>query len=136
MTSTSPAPRRPRPLRATAGQIRSALTFFRISANLTGVFLLLLCIEMIAKWGFHYELIAGGINLSRTVLIIHGWLYLVYLFADFNLFSKLRWSLGKFLLIALGGVIPFLSFILERRVHREVELQLESIEESGPRYAA
>ena len=30
----------------------------------------------------------------------------------------MRWSFGRFLLIALGGIIPFLSFFLECRVPR------------------
>jgi integral membrane protein len=132
-TTTTPA-RPPRPIKATAAQIRTALKLYKVAAMLTGTFLLLLCLEMIAKYAFHYELIVGGVNLSLTVLIVHGWLYVFYLFTDFNLFTKLRWSLGRFLLIALGGVIPFLSFILEARVHREVEAQLDTLEAVGPRY--
>ncbi|MCB4208233.1 DUF3817 domain-containing protein [Arthrobacter sp. UM1] len=128
------AERTGRPIRATAGQIRGALKFYKISAILTGTFLLLLVAEIIAKYAFGYELFVGGVNLSRAVQFIHGWLFVVYLIADYNLFNKLRWTLGKFLLVALGGVVPFLSFILEHRVHREVEAQLEGIEERGPRY--
>ena len=36
----------------------------------------------------------------------------------------MRWQLPRFLLLALGGIIPFLSFILEGRVAREVRQYL------------
>ncbi len=125
---------RPRPLRATAAQIRSALSLYKVAAILTGTFLLLLCVEMIAKYAFEYQLIVNGFNVSLAVLIVHGWLYVFYLFTDFNLFTKLRWPLSRFLLVALGGVVPFLSFIMETKVHREVEAQLDTLEATGPRY--
>ena len=57
------------------------------------------------------------VNLSTGILIVHGWFYVVYLFADFRLWSLMRWSFTRFLLIALGGVIPFLSFFVEAPHH-------------------
>jgi integral membrane protein len=66
------------------------------------------------------ELIVG-VNLSTVILIIHGWLYVVYLACDFLLWRYIRWSFGRFLFIALGGIIPLLSFFLERRVPRQAE---------------
>jgi len=67
-----------------------------------------------------------AINLSLGILMVHGWGYVVYLFADFRIWSLMRWSFPKFLLIALGGVIPFLSFFLEVRIVREVKAYLAS----------
>jgi len=49
----------------------------------------------------------------------------VYLFSDFRLWSLMRWPFTRFIVIALGGVIPFLSFILEARIGREVRAYLE-----------
>lgn len=54
-----------------------------------------------------------AINLSIGILVIHGWLYVVYLFAGFRIWSMMRWSFGKLLIIALGGIIPGLSFVVE-----------------------
>jgi hypothetical protein len=65
------------------------------------------------------------VNLSTGILIVHGWFYVVYLFSDFRLWSLMRWPFGRFILIALGGVIPFLSFILEVRIAREVRAYLD-----------
>ncbi|MEO6826365.1 MAG: DUF3817 domain-containing protein [Microbacteriaceae bacterium] len=132
-------------------KIRGALKFYQIFAYVTGIMLLLLCTEMVIKYGLHYELYAfgdagflqfakvldgptglvstgTGINLSTGILIAHGWFYVVYLFSDFRLWSFMRWPFKKFLYIALGGVIPFLSFFVESMITREVNFYLTSRE--------
>jgi hypothetical protein len=48
--------------------------------------------------------------------------------ADFNLWSPMRWSFVRLALMFLGGIVPLLSFILERRLHREVVATLDSFE--------
>lgn len=124
-------------------RIRRALTTYKVTSVITGVMLLLLCAVMVMKYAFNVQLFlfgpngfaeflpiaadgieadfAGeGFNLFKAILIAHGWFYVVYLISDFMLWSPMRWNFGKFLLIALGGVIPFLSFFLEGRVAREV----------------
>ena len=109
---------------------------FRVAAYVTGGMLLLLTVEMVLKYLFGVEIEAGGpfgflalvptdttvaINVSTWILIVHGWLYVVYLFASFQLWSAMRWPITYFPLLALGGVVPFLSFITESRVRRMVE---------------
>lgn len=121
-------------------RIRGALRFYQVAAIITGVLLLALCAEMIMKYAFALELELGGpqgflafvpsgsvtaVNLSTGILIVHGWFYVVYLFADFRLWSLMRWPFTRFILIALGGVVPFLSFILEVRIAREVRAYLD-----------
>jgi integral membrane protein len=121
--------------------IESALRFYRVSAIITGSFLLLLVLEMVVKYFFGYTIWSGGnqglialvqnpaddsglpsdgINVSKTILMIHGFLYVVYLFADFRLFTLLRWRFTDFIVIALGGVVPLMSFITERIYHKRV----------------
>ena len=78
--------------------------------------------------GFRVGLPDTGFNLTSMILIVHGWLYVFYLYTDFRLWSLLRWSLGRFLLIAAGGVVPFLSFFAERHFRKVAEAQLK---ESG-----
>jgi len=135
-------PLAPKP--ATFPAIRGALKFYQVCSIITGTFLLLLCAEMVVKYGLHYELFLGGsggflyfspvvdgvhglestgngMNLSMTILIVHGWFYVVYLFSCFRVWSLMRWPFGRFILLALGGVIPFLSFIMEARVARDVK---------------
>lgn len=109
---------------------------FRITAYITGAMLLLLTGEMIIKYvaGFEIEgfgpngflaLVPVGtvtaVNVSTVILIVHGWLYVVYLFGCFQLWSAMRWSAIWFPVLAAGGVVPFLSFFTERRVRRIVE---------------
>jgi hypothetical protein len=40
----------------------------------------------------------------------------------------MRWPFARFIMLALGGVIPALSFIMEVRVSREVKAYLASRE--------
>ncbi|MBX9719203.1 MAG: DUF3817 domain-containing protein, partial [Microbacteriaceae bacterium] len=40
---------------------------------------------------------------------------------DFVLWRTVRWSFFRFVWIAMGGIVPFLSFFFERRVPRDVE---------------
>jgi integral membrane protein len=124
-------------------RIRGALKFYMIASNITGVMLLLLCAEMLLKYVWHLELYAfgpggvlslepvvetpeglestgQGVNLSTGILIAHGWFYVVYLFSNFRLWSLMRWRFPRLLLLASGGIVPFLSFFLEARIGREV----------------
>jgi integral membrane protein len=61
-----------------------------------------------------------GFNISTFILVAHGWFYVVYLFSCFRVWSLMRWPFLRFLLLALGGVIPFLSFFLEAATARRV----------------
>lgn len=51
--------------------------------------------------------------------IAHGWLYMLYLVAAFNLSVKRRWNLMKMALIMLAGTIPLMSFVAENRLAKE-----------------
>ncbi len=132
------------PKLATFPAIRGALRFYQICSIITGTMLLLLCAEMVAKYALGYELFLGGsggllwfapvdafgestgdgLNLSLSILVAHGWFYVVYLFSCFRVWSLMRWPFWRFLLLALGGIIPFLSFFLEVRTARDVKSYL------------
>ncbi|MBE4719306.1 MULTISPECIES: DUF3817 domain-containing protein [unclassified Pseudarthrobacter] len=142
----------------TERQIRSALKFYKVLAYLTGAMLLLLCAELIARYAFGQYLFAGGtsagtgqpfglgfadaepkgveggVNISVAVLILHGWMYVVYLISNFRLWSLMRWPFMKLILLALGGVVPFLSFIVEKKFHAEVEAELAANPQATQRY--
>lgn len=124
-------------------RIRRALKLYEIAAAITGVLLLLLVFEMVLKYGFdleielfgNYGLIAfvptgsvTAVNGSTGLLIVHGWFYVVYLLASFDLWSKMRWQFMRFLLLALGGIVPFLSFVLEAHFGRQVTAYLNTRE--------
>lgn len=143
----------------TPAQILTALKFYKYLAYATGAMLLLLTVELILRYAFTSVLVAGGtdttgaphgfglvsidggvmpitggVNLSTMVLIVHGWMYVVYLIADFRLWTLMRWPFSKLILIALGGVIPFLSFFVETKVHKEVLAELAANPQAGKRY--
>lgn len=151
-------PAKKRRFGGTEAQIRSALKFYKVMAYLTGIMLLLLCLELIARYGFGVSLFAGGtdalsgqpfgfglaqsepkgviggVNLSVAVLIVHGWMYVVYLISNFRLWSLMRWPFTKFILLALGGVVPLMSFIVEKKFHAEVEAELAANPQASKRY--
>lgn len=121
--------------------IRRTLAVFKVSSIVTGIFLLGLVVMMVTRYGFSrdIELMGAdgflaltpkdeltGINLSIVLLTVHGWLYVVYLACDFVLWrvayqGARSYAFLRFLWIAMGGIVPFLSFYFERQVPREVE---------------
>ncbi len=131
--------------------LSGALKYFKVTSYITGIFLVLIMI----LWGIrlaiqadvwlagpdgfaylaYYSLDAAGekvgfpetgINLTSISLIIHGWLYVAYLFGDFRMWTLYRWSFMRFLVIALGGVVPLLSFFTERYFSKVAERQLSN----------
>ena len=139
------------PLPSQIPQIRKVLKFYRVSSYITGVFLLLLMITWgirrlpflgfdlwllgpngfltLESYGIEGEgLPTTGLNLTVWILIIHGWLYVVYLIADFRVWTLMRWPVTRFLFIALGGIVPFLSFYTEAKFARLANEELAELE--------
>lgn len=126
--------------------IRRSLRFYTVCAYATGAFLLLVCVEVVLRYLLGVEVVVGGalgpvalvaseqvravggLDLSRTVLIAHGYLFIVYLLSDFVLITVMRYPITRFLLIAAGGVVPALSFIMEAKVKGEVRSYLATRE--------
>ena len=54
---------------------------------------------------------------------MHGWVYFVYLIMAIDLAIKVRWSVGKTIITAIAGTIPFLSFWFEHKRTKEVKAQ-------------
>ena len=96
---------------------------YRAMAWITGTLLLLLCVELVLKYVVH----ANGVDAAGTprpvigawIAYAHGWVYVVYLVTVFDLWSKMRWRLGRLATMAAAGVVPVMSFILERTVHAQ-----------------
>jgi len=58
----------------------------------------------------------------------------VYLVSNFRLWSLMRWPFTKLVLLALGGVVPLMSFIVEKKFHAEVEGELAEHPQASKRY--
>jgi integral membrane protein len=124
-------------------KIRRVISVYKVSSIITGTFLLLLLVMMVLRYGIGVDIEMGGpygflaltprdlivgVDLSTAILIVHGWLYVLYLGCDFLLWRYTRWSFGRFLFVALGGIIPLLSFFLEKRVPRQAEAVIATME--------
>lgn len=103
------------------------LAFYRIMAYVTAVLLIVLCVAV----GFKYlaptgssEQLAGD-QWTTTIGILHGYLYLVYLFIALVVTVRLRVPMGRMLLVLLAGTIPFGAFVAERKVSRWSQLRSE-----------
>ena len=126
------------------------LKFFKATSYITGIFLIFIMVLWGIRLSVHADLwLAGpngfltlayytedasgnkvgfpesGIDVTTISLIVHGWLYVAYLFGDFRLWTIMRWNFNRFLIIALGGVVPLLSFFTERHYSKVAEAELK-----------
>ena len=132
-------------------QARSALKFYRVSSKITGVFLTLVGFEMLLKYVFGLLIWSGGpagilglvpdsvdntglptsgVDISKLLLQVHGILYIVYLFADFRIWRLASMKFQDFLMIAMGGVVPFSAFFIER-VYDAKFIKIFGLEKTG-----
>ena len=99
----------------------AALQRYRIMAYLVGTGLLILCLI-----GIPLQYAAGHPGVVKVVGPIHGFLYIVYLAAAFDLARRARFGLWQLVAMIAAGFLPFLAFVVERRVVRRVHDQLPS----------
>ncbi|MBD0323082.1 MAG: DUF3817 domain-containing protein [Aldersonia sp.] len=95
-------------------KIASALLRYRVLAWVTGVWLLVLTVDLIAKYGF-------GMDTPSWIAVVHGWVYFVYLLVTIDLAVKVRWPMPRTIGTLLAGTIPFLSFVVEHRRTKQVK---------------
>lgn len=117
-TPTTPTPARPGPAgpqgpTASPSSIRSALTFFRVAATVAGLAMFVLIVEMVLKYGLHDDALSWWSP-------VHGLIFMVFAVATANLGLKVGWPVGRMLLALVLACIPFVAFVEERRVTREV----------------
>ncbi|NKY89085.1 DUF3817 domain-containing protein [Nocardia veterana] len=127
--ATSTPASAPAPAARDTGRIRSALTRYRVFAYITGVWLLLLCAEMVYK----YLLLDDSSTAPHWLFYvgqIHGIFYMLYLVFTIDLGIKTRWKPLTLVITALAGTIPFLSFVCEHYRTRQVRAEWLSSETS------
>jgi hypothetical protein len=132
-------------------QATSALKFYRVSSKITGIFLILVGVEMLLKYGFGLLIWSGGsagvlglvpdsvdgtglpvsgVDISKLLLQVHGILYVVYLFADFRIWRLANMKFQDFLMIAMGGVVPLSAFFIER-IYDAKFIKIFGLEKTG-----
>ncbi len=112
--------------------VRASLKRYQVMAVITGIFLILVFLGVALEyplWPGTEALAAGSpalLEFINMIQFIHGFIYIVYLWVAIDLWTRMRWSLGRLAVLVLGGVIPVLTFVAERRVARDVAASLES----------
>jgi len=107
------------------GSMEGALVRYRLMTFIVGSALIVLVFlgVPLQVWG-HFDLVA------KVEGTIHGYLYLVYLFTAADVARRAHWRLGRLLAVVLSGFVPFLAFIVEHRVYRQMQ-QEWTIDPSG-----
>jgi integral membrane protein len=114
--------------------LRSALTRYRVLANVVGVLLVVLCLVGLPLHWAHlvdpawFPVGSDGERLgdaiSQYLGVAHGWLYMIFVLFAFMLSRKARWGLGFTLVTLVLGTVPIASFWAEHRATRRVRGQL------------
>lgn len=105
--------------RSTSG----ALGRYRVMAFVTGTLLLIVTVNVILKYivGIDNE---RYLEVASVIAIIHGWVFVIYAATCLHLWMRMKWRLGRLATMVAGGVVPVMSFIVERKVRSEVIAKL------------
>ena len=104
------------------GKVSAALKRYRVLAWITGVWLLVLTVEMVYKY-LILENSGDAPDWFTYIGQAHGVFYILYLFMTLDLAVKARWRPGRTLATALAGTIPFLSFWFEHKRTQDVRAE-------------
>ena len=99
--------------------VSGALVRYRVMAVVVGIGLIVLVFV-----GIPLQIWADNEGVVDVVGPLHGFLYIVYLAAGFDLVRRARWPFGEMVWMVLAGLIPFAAFVEERRVTHHVERDL------------
>lgn len=104
-------------------RVARALKFYSVMAIATGIWLLILVLQMILK----YLIIGTEDSPSWFIIIgqVHGIFFIVYAISCLDLGTKARWEPAKWLTTILAGVVPFLSFFVEHNRRAEVKQEFQ-----------
>jgi integral membrane protein len=95
--------------------VEGALMRYRVMAFVVGVGLILLVfIGMPLQFAAHETVVVHVVGVG------HGYLYLVYLVAAADLARRAHWRIGRILAVVAAGFVPFLAFVVEHRVYRQM----------------
>ncbi len=112
MTS-APAPAR--------GVLRSAaLRRYRVAAWVVGVVLAFMTVV-----GLPWKYLLGHEESTWYAVgwQLHGLLFMLYLIAVVDLAIRAHWAPARTVAVGLAGTIPFMSFVLERRITHQLRVR-------------
>jgi integral membrane protein len=97
---------------------KSTLSTLRNIGNIEGIsYLILLGIAMPLKY------LAGMPMAVRVVGSIHGFLFVAFCWALIRVWIDRRWSFGKVTMAFIASLLPFGTFILDRKIREEESLE-------------
>jgi integral membrane protein len=99
--------------------LHGALRRYQVMAFVVGIGLLVLVLV-----GVPLQYAANQPKVVQIVGPIHGFLYIVYLLAATDLARRARFSLLQMAAMIGAGFLPFLAFVIERRVSRRVRTEV------------
>ncbi|MBF4553990.1 DUF3817 domain-containing protein [Corynebacterium suicordis] len=102
---------------ARQARVAKSLKYYSIAAIITGIWLLVLVVEMSLK----YLILDDAPSWFQFIGQAHGLFFIIYCIACLDLGTKARWEPAKWLTTILAGVVPLLSFYVERKRRLEVK---------------
>lgn len=102
--------------------MKGAFLRYRVMAYVTGVVLAVATVWFVlGRFYWDYSLPESRPALYGLLWIAHGWLYLAYLITGVDLAFRIRYSVWRTLAILIAGTIPFMSFVAEHYVHKDIK---------------
>ncbi len=102
--------------------MRGALLRYRVMAWVTGVVLATAFVWLVlGRLLWDYAEPGARPPLYGYLWIAHGWLYFLYLITGVDLSFRMRYSVWRTLVILVAGTIPFMSFVAEHYVRKDVQ---------------
>ena len=96
-----------------------ALLRYRVMAIITGTLLIVVFLGMLRYVGV-FERTESVEEAFGILAQVHGFIYIVYLVTVVQLWLQAKWGYGRLATMFFGGIVPLLSFFIERRVTREL----------------
>jgi len=106
-------------------KLSAAALRFRVMAWVTGVVLATATVWLvIGRLFLDYGNPGDRPALYGYLWIAHGWLYFLYLITGVDLSFRMRYGIGKTVLILLAGTVPFMSFFADNVTHKDVQARI------------
>ena len=103
-----------------------ALVRYRVMAFIVGTGLVLLVfVGMPLQFAAHQKIVV------EVVGTLHGYLYLLYLVTAADLARRAHWRIGRILAVVAAGFVPFLAFVVEHRVYRQMREEHAALSGDG-----
>ena len=94
-------------------RLKAYVTGYRVMAYVTGVLIIVICFA-----GLPLQFAAGNDWIDKWLGTVHGYLYIVYVVIAYLLGSKLRLRPLQMIPLLLAGIVPVMTFVVERWMMR------------------